>query len=452
MLSQPSPPPQVTSTMLLVLQIYHDLSAQDLPPLFEDNLASIFALLLKYLNPRAQAEGLYVRNPNLAKILDGDQDDASPADGQKIRAEICSISQLYAQRYLDVTEAFVPDLVKAVWEMLGTCSKSEKEDLLVARAISFLATIVKMPSQRSNFASDSTLEAFVQAIILPNISLREQDEEMFEDEPLEWIRRDFAVESLDADTRRRAASSFSRALLDQFADQITSIISRYITQYLQTYTQNPSENWRYKDTAVYLLTSIASTSSTAAGGVSSTNSLVDVVQFFSDNVFVDLQANPDAVNPILQVDAIKYLQTFRNQLTKEQLLSVLPLLVRHLQSPSYVTSSYAAIAIERVLFLKSSQSKTTPLFTPADVRPFAEPILMALFNNIKSGQTPEKIAENDYLMRCVMRLVVTARESMVDARGPVLSNLTFILSQILKNPSNPKFSQYCFESISALIR
>ena len=39
-------------------------------------------------------------------------------------------------------------------------------------------------------------------------------------------------------------------------------------------------------------------------------------------------------------------------------------------------------------------------FTQADVRPFAESILMACFRNIESGNTPEKIAENDYLMKC----------------------------------------------------
>jgi exportin-2 (importin alpha re-exporter) len=309
-----------------------------------------------------------------------------------------------------------------------------------------------MPSQRQVFSSDGTLEVFVSGIILPNISLREQDEEMFEDEPLEWIRREFALDSGDADTRRRAASSFSRALLEQFSEQTTSIISRYINQYLQKYQENMQANWRFKDTAVYLLTSIASTTSTAAHGVSSTNELVDVVKFFSDNVFVDLQGNAPHVHPILQVDAIKYLHTFRNQLTKEQLLSVLPLLVRHLESPSYVTSSYAAITIERILFLKAPQSKTTALFTPNDVEPFAESILMALFRNIESGTTPEKIAENDYLMRCVMRLIVTAKGKMLQARGPVLSHLSSILAEILKNPSNPKFSQYCFESISALVR
>lgn len=438
--------------MLLLLQLFHDLSAQDLPPLFEDNLGSIFALLLKYLNPRKSPGGIFITNPALALLMDGPKDEDTPHDGQKIRAEICSIGELYAQRYLDAAEGSIPGFIENVWEMLGQCGQGEKEDLLVSRAISFLSTVVKMPSQRAIFSGDSTLKVFVSGIILPNIALREQDEEMFEDEPLEWIRREFAMDSVDGDTRRRAASSFCRALMEQFSSQITSIISDYINQYLQKYQENPAENWRSKDTALYLLTSIASTSSTVAHGVSSTNALVDVVQFFTENVFVDLQADTTFVHPILQVDAIKYLHTFRNQLTKAQLLSVLPLLVRHLESPSYVTSSYAAITIERILFLKAPESNTTTLFTPDDVEPFAESILMALFRNIQVGATPEKIAENDYLMRCVMRLIVTAREKMLQARGPILSHLSAILGEILKNPSNPKFSQYCFESISALIR
>lgn len=39
-------------------------------------------------------------------------------------------------------------------------------------------------------------------------------------------------------------------------------------------------------------------------------------------------------------------------------------------------------------------------FTETDVAPYAENILLALFANIERGGTPEKIAENDYLMKC----------------------------------------------------
>jgi hypothetical protein len=48
-------------------------------------------------------------------------------------------------------------------------------------------------------------------------------------------------------------------------------------------------------------------------GVTSINTLIDVVTWFSQNIFADLQAESSAVHPILQVDAIKYLYTFRNQ-------------------------------------------------------------------------------------------------------------------------------------------
>lgn len=42
------------------------------------------------------------------------------------------------------------------------------------------------------------------------------------------------------------------------------------------------------------------------------------------------------------------------QLTKPQLLSVLPLLIKHLDSDNYVTYTYAAITIDRILFIRQN--------------------------------------------------------------------------------------------------
>lgn len=79
------------------------------------------------------------------------------------------------------------------------------------------------------------------------------------------------------------------------------------------------------------------------------------------------------------------------------MLSVLPLLVPHLGNSSFVIHTYAALTIERILFIKQ---KGSFLFGQADIRPFAEPILIALFTMIESGQTPQLIAANDHLMKC----------------------------------------------------
>lgn len=81
------------------------------------------------------------------------------------------------------------------------------------------------------------------------------------------------------DTRRQAATDFTRALMQLFESQITGIVGGHINNYLQVsghvlpqlsgltlvsqqYAANPAENWKSKDTAIYLLTSIASRGST----------------------------------------------------------------------------------------------------------------------------------------------------------------------------------------------
>jgi exportin-2 (importin alpha re-exporter) len=51
-----------------------------------------------------------------------------------------------------------------------------------------------------------------------------------------------------------------------------------------------------------------------------------------------------------------------------------------------------------------------------------------------------------------MRVIITARQSLTPVHEAILGRLVNILGEISKNPSNPKFNQYCFESVSALIR
>lgn len=51
-----------------------------------------------------------------------------------------------------------------------------------------------------------------------------------------------------------------------------------------------------------------------------------------------------------------------------------------------------------------------------------------------------------------MRVVLTARQSLTPVFQVVLQHLVGIIGQTSKNPSNPKFNQYTFESVSALIR
>ncbi|GAA5950565.1 hypothetical protein JCM3765_000532 [Sporobolomyces pararoseus] len=429
----------VLKTLLYLLQIYHDLNSQDLPEFFEDRLGEFMPLLLKYLD----------YTPPFPTSADEDDEEEEQGDLESAKAEICEIAQLYSLRYLDAfgEGGYLGPFVEKTWGLLTKLGAGVKYDGLVSKATSFLGTVVRMPSQRSLFEAQSTLEAFCEKIVLPNMTLRTFEEELFEDDPAEYVRRD--LESASSETRRQAASDFTKALMEQFESQVTGIVTQYISVYLQQYASNPQTNWKSKDTAIFLLTSIATRGSNLQQGVTSTNALVDVIKFFSEHILADLQAPAGSVHPIIQADAIKFLYTFRNQLTKEQLLSVLPLLIPHLQNSAFVIHTYAALTIERILFIKQDGAF---LFGQADIRDHAEGILTALFKIIESGTSPQQIAANDNLMKSAMRVIITARQSLLPSYATVLQHLVGILGEISKNPSNPKFNHFTFESISALVR
>ncbi|KAF9134597.1 importin-alpha export receptor [Mortierella sp. 14UC] len=423
-------------TLHLLTEIYHDLNCHDIPEYFVTHLQEFLGLFHKYLS---------YDNPLIA----GDDDD-TPGPILQLKASICEVVELFSKRYEEDFTS-LPEFIQTSWTLLTTLGLEPKNDTLVSKAMSFLTSVVKNGRHREMFSSKEVLSQLCEKIVLPNMGLRESDEELFEDEPIEYIRRD--LEGSDSETRRRAATELVRGLLDQYPTDVTAIITNYIQHYLQRYNANVANNWKDKDAAMFLLTSIAAKSSGSQFGVTETNAEVNILDFFEKHVIPDLNAPVSgAIHPILKVDAIKYLYTFRGQFTKDQLLSALPLLARHLESANYAVYTYAAICIERILFMRVSGATGPMMFSSDDIAPLAETLTSNLFRLIELGRTPEKLAENDYLMKCQMRVILTVREKMMPLVSLCLARLTAIVQAVSTNPSNPKFNHYVFESIGALIR
>ena len=425
---------QYVEVMNLLVKLFYDLSSQDLPPIFEENLAEVTSLLHKYLT---------YENPLLAT-----DDDSESGPLEFVKAGICEVMTLYMQKYEDAFGELCKPFITSTWNLLTTIGLETKFDILVSKAFHFLTAVASIDNHAQNFNNNDILGQVVEKVILPNVSLRESDIEQFEDEPIEYIRRD--LEGSDADTRRRAATDFLRKLLEKFEGIVTSVVGRYIQHYLESFSKNPTEEWKSKDTAVYLFSSIAAKGSiTANQGVKTTNSLVNVVEFFQNNIANDLIADT-GVEPILKVDAIKFLYTFRSQLTREQWTAAFPPLVKNLASSNYVVYTYAAIAVERVLFLTNDAGQH--IFGKDEVSPFAKDLLEHLFQLIEKDSAPEKIQENEFLMRCVMRVLIVIRDGVLPIVDDILKHLITITGIIAQNPSNPRFYYYHFEAMGALVR
>ena len=176
---------------------------------------------------------------------------------------------------------------------------------------------------------------------------------------------------------------------------------------------------------------------------------------------------------------------FLRQLTKEQLVSVLPLLLNCLESQEVVVYTYAAVALDRILSMRVGGSTTLMYVFPtlsvhlsalssslqvlirgrASVRvtAFECPPRQDWDTTQPGAHCGERLPHalcvcafsSPYIL-CLMeigvaRVVITAKGALVGEYVTVLERLINILRNVAQNPSNPNFDQYIFESISGLI-
>ena len=370
-----------------------------------------------------------------------------------IKSGILEVLILYVQKYGDAFEGFVGTFLQSTWNLLTTIGLQTKYDILVSKALRFLTSVTSLREHAKAFDNEGAMSQIVEKVALPNLAIRDSDLELFEDEPIEFIRRD--LEGSDTDSRRRSATEFLRSLLAQHEALTTGIVSRYVDHYLQDYASDPSGNWKSKDTAVYLFSSIAAKGTvTAREGVKTVNERLNVLEFFEKNVANDL-VDAQGVQPILKVDAIKYLYVFRSQLSKAQWTTAFPLLVQHLALPNYVIYTYAAIAVERVLALTDSSGQ--PVVDRAVVAPSSQDLLEHLFRLMEKDQGQDKLVaapkvqENEFLMRCIMRVLIVIRQELTKFTEMLLGHLVQIVNLAVLNPSNPRFCYYLFEAIGAVV-
>ena len=272
--------------------------------------------------------------------------------------------------------------------------------------------------------------------------LRESDEELFEDNPVEYIRRD--MEGSDTDTRRRAACDLVRSLCRLFEAQVTPICLQCIQALLAKYQQNPAGQWKEKDAAIHLVLALSIRAFTQQRGVSRLNPGVDVSAFMTSYIMPELQAADTHTLPVLKADALKFVTTFRAQLNKAQYTSLFPFFVKFLGSPSYVVHTYAANAIERLLVQKDRHegrnAPATLRFGRAALKPFLTPLLTALFQILERADAKE----NDYVMKAIMRVIGVSGEDVVPLITVVLDKMKARVGARARSCrlSEPRFSPH----------
>lgn len=423
------------SALTLVAKLFYDLCAQDLPEYFEDHLSewmAVLTTLIKYSNP----------------ALDCDEDDTDPSPISCLQAEVVDCFALLMSKEEEALQPFLSASLSDVWTLLMATGLAPHQDLLVTTAIRFLTTVASSV-HHALFANADVLQNVCEKIIAPNVQLLTHDEELFDDNPFEYVRRD--VEGSDADTRRRVSCDLVRALCRNYEAQLTTLFSGYIGSLLSQ-AAAPGM-WKAKDAAVYLVIALANKGGTAKLGATVTNQAVNLLDFYGASILPELQKGSSA-HPVLLADALKFVTVFRGQLPAEAYSTLLPLLAALLTHPKIVVHTYAATAIERILTLRESPvgapaGPAPPLrFGAAQLVPLLQPLLTGLFGALKLAGS----AENAYVMRAILRVCHVSAEGMGPYAQTCIEELKGHLNRVCENPTNPSFNHYMFETIASLVR
>ncbi|KAI3416776.1 Importin N-terminal domain-containing protein [Psidium guajava] len=409
----------------LCCRIFYSLNVQELPEFFEDHMGEWMGEFQKYLTTRYPA--LESSGPDGLALVD------------ELRAAVCENICLYMEKNEDEFQGYLDKFASAVWSLLGDVTQSSSRDRLAITAIRFL-TIVSTSVHHKLFEGEGVIQRICQSIVIPNVRLREEDEELFEMNYVEFIRRD--MEGSDLDTRRRIACELLKGIATYHKVEVTAIVSAQVQNLLSSFAANPATNWKDKDCAIYLVVSLATKK---AGGNAVYTDVVDVESFFTSVIVPELKSQNVNEFPMLKAGALKFLTLFRSQIPKGITLQLFPNVVSYLSSESNVVHSYAASCIEKLLLVRDEGGKAR--YTSADISPF----LVAMMNNLFTALRFPESEENPYIMKCVMRVLGVADISQGIA-APCIAGLTSILNEVCKNPKDPVFNHYLFESVAVLVR
>ena len=429
----------VLQQLHLELNVYHSLISQDISEAFEDRLA-------RWLDPALQ---LLRMQPNEAANVKRAADE--PTSLSIVKADICDVASLYTAAYSDVFAPHLAGYVDAVWTMTISLPADAQFDSLVTQAIRFLISVAKREWNKHMFASPDALRVICERVLVPQFTLRQSDIELFNDDAVEYVRRD--MEGSDVDTRRRTASDFLHTLCMHFEQQITDIFKPYLQQQLASYASAPAQQWRQKDCALFMIGSLLARTSTQAKGVTAVNPYIDIDSLLNEHILPELQTARTQKRddlPILKADCLKFCTQFRQILKPTQLEALLPLACSFLQSQDVVVHTYAAHLIERLLHQRSD-TDAVRVVTASQLAPHLTQLFTSLFALLREH---DESAENEYVAKCAMRVCcVASAEQLRPAAilNTLLQQLTALMQRVSLNPKSPNFNHYLFETVACLI-
>ncbi len=187
------------------------------------------------------------------------------------------------------------------------------------------------------------------------------------------------------------------------------------------------------------------------------NEGTSVMDFLTTYILPELETDNVDERPVVKAAALKFVAAFRSMFDQATLHSLLQRVFPFLNSSQFVVHTYAAATIERVINVrdKDESGRSAPRVSLDELASVAQPLLGAIFGHMEMPTYPA----NEYLMRCVMRIVVVCGARVEPLAENIITALTTVLERVVKPVAeggytrvDASFNHYVFETIASLMR
>jgi len=209
------------------------LSQEELPDFYEENLDTLAGIMTWVME------------------VDFNFGGRTPEELIKCRSKAISLVQLYQSKFLEHFSKYSHFFFEKIWNMVLNkwVLASKQNEKLIQNMIKYLSEMSNYPDL-SGFFKSNMLNIFT-LIIVPNISITDDDLEEYEFEPDTYVKND--LEESDTETRRRQCMKFVQQLSRKYSQEVVVLIDSFVNQLMSEYTVNREKEWIKKTTVLNLI-------------------------------------------------------------------------------------------------------------------------------------------------------------------------------------------------------
>ena len=422
---------QYLHIMNKIMSIFYSLNYQDFPEFFEDHLQ-------EWINILSETVLLPNKTSNL-KLIDKDLHELC----LKLKAKTLKNINLYYSNYYEDIENYAQIFCGSVWTVMCQSKVTDNFSKLMKELLDFFKYGFQM--RRFGKLNLEQVNQIIEYIILPNMSMTEKEIEEFLDNPIDFLKVEF--EEYDMSSNKYFSINLLQIIISDYPDVNKNYIVPKINEFLSEYNSDKAKNYKKKLIVINLLFASIIKIFAQRFGVTelNPNSVYTDIDGLINEIFIKEFQNYNSPT-LTQVYSLKFLSTFRLQITDKNKLGQIILMLIEILNNSKQTTQYACLlCLDLIINMKDIKTRKSSMVEIINNENIFNKLISSLMNFISKNT-------NIFAMRCFYRaLKITEDNKLQSLADSINTSMDAILKLILNNPQTDEFNYYFFETCALIM-